>query len=191
MKRLLAAAALAPALALAAPSTWEIDAAHSATGFAVKHLVVSTVRGQFAKTTGTLTLDEADVTKSVVSATVDAGTIDTRVADRDGHLKSPDFLDVAKYPTITFRSTRVEQAGDRLLVTGDLTLHGVTRPVTLEATLSPQVKGMGGEARRAVTATGKISRKDFGLTWNKVIEAGPVIGDEVTLALEVEAVRKS
>jgi polyisoprenoid-binding protein YceI len=191
MKKLLASlAALAPALALAAPSTWTIDPPHSAAGFAVKHLVISTVRGEFTKLSGTIALDDKDVTRSTVEATVEVSSIDTRVADRDAHLKSPDFFDVAKYPTITFRSTRVAKAGEgKLQITGDLTLHGVKRPVTLEATTSPEVKGPGGELRRGFAATGKISRQDFGLTWNKVVEAGPMVGDEVTLTLDVEAVK--
>lgn len=192
MKKLvtLLALSLAPALALAAESTWNLDASHSNAGFAIRHLVVSTVRGNFTKFTGTLKLDEADVTKSTVEATLDVASVDTRVADRDAHLKSPDFFDVAKYPTMTFRSTKVVAAGkDKLAVTGDLTLHGVTRPVTLEVTTSPEVKGMFGETRRAFAATGKIDRKDFGLTWSKLVEAGPVLGDEVTLTLEIEAVK--
>jgi polyisoprenoid-binding protein YceI len=192
MKKLvtLLALSLAPALALAAESTWNLDASHSNAGFAIRHLVVSTVRGNFTKFTGTLKLDEADVTKSTVEATLDVASVDTRVADRDAHLKSPDFFDVAKYPTMTFRSTKVVAAGkDKLAVTGDLTLHGVTRPVTLEVATSPEVKGMFGETRRAFAATGKIDRKDFGLTWSKLVEAGPVLGDEVTLTLEIEAVK--
>lgn len=192
MKKLvtLLALSLAPALALAAESTWNLDASHSNAGFAIRHLVVSTVRGNFTRFTGTLKLDEADVTKSTVEATIDVASVDTRVADRDAHLRSPDFFDVAKHPTMTFRSTRVVAAGkDKLAVTGDLTLHGVTRPVTLEVATSPEVKGMFGETRRAFAATGKISRKDFGLTWSKAVEAGPVLGDEVTLTLEIEAVK--
>ena len=190
-KKLLASlAALAPALALAGPAAWSIDPAHSAAGFAVKHLVISTVRGEFTKLSGTVALDDADVTRSTVEATVDASTVDTRVPDRDAHLKSPDFFDVAKHPTITFKSTRVVKAGEgKLQITGDLTLHGVTRPVTLEATTSPEVKGPGGELRRGFAATGKIRRQDFGLTWNKVVEAGPVVGDDVTLTLDVEVVK--
>lgn len=188
MKKLMASLlALAPALALA--GTWSIDAAHSQAAFSVKHLVISTVRGEFGKTTGTVTLDEADPTRSRVEATIDATTINTRIPDRDAHLRSPDFFDVAKYPTITFRSTRVAKAKDGLEVTGDLTLHGVTRPVTLQVSTSPEVKGMGGETRRAFAATARINRQDFGLKWSKAVEAGPVVGDEVAIAIEVEAVK--
>ncbi len=191
MKKLLAPiAALVPALALAGTTTWAVDASHSTAGFAVKHLVISQVRGAFAKLTGTVTLDDADLTKSRVEATLDVNSLDTRVADRDAHLKSADFFDAAKYPTITFKSTKVAKAGkDRLAVTGDLTLHGVTRPVTLDVTPSPEVKGMFGETRRGFSATTKIARKDFGLTWNKLLEAGPAVGDDVAIELDVEAVK--
>jgi polyisoprenoid-binding protein YceI len=196
MKKLLAALAALPLLASAAPSPaaaptkWSIDPGHSTTGFAVKHLVVSTVRGQFGKTSGTLLLDEADPTKSTVEAVIDATTINTGVADRDAHLKAADFLDAAKYPTITFKSTKVKKAGqDQLEVAGDLTLHGVTKPVVLAVSTSSEVKGMYGETRRAFNATTKIARKDFGLTWNKAVEAGPVVGDEIQVQLDLEVTK--
>jgi polyisoprenoid-binding protein YceI len=191
MKKLIASLAAAlPALALAATDAWNIDPAHSSSGFAVRHLVISTVRGQFAKTTGTVKLDPSDLTRSSVEATIDASSIDTRESQRDGHLKSPDFLDTAKYPTITFKSTKVAKAGqDKLAVTGDLTLHGVTKPVTLEVSASPEVKGLFGETRRGFTATTQINRKDFGLVWNKVLEAGPAVGDEVSIVLDIEATK--
>jgi polyisoprenoid-binding protein YceI len=191
MNRILASLlSLAPALALAAPTTWNVDPSHSQVGFAVKHLVISNVRGEFGKYDGKIVLDDADVTRSTVEATVDVGSVDTKVADRDAHLKSPDFLDAAKYPSMTFRSTKVAKAGkDRLKVTGDLTLHGVTKPVVLDVSTTPEVKGMSGEARRGFSATTKISRKEFGLTWNKLVEAGPAVGDEVTIALDLEAVK--
>jgi polyisoprenoid-binding protein YceI len=189
-KLLLALLSLAPALALAAPSTWNLDASHSQVGFAVKHLVISNVRGEFTKYEGRIVLDDADPTKSGVEATIDVSSLDTRVADRDAHLKSPDFFDVAKYPSITFKSTRVEKAGkDGLRVTGDLTLHGVTKPVVLTVTTGPEVKGMYGETRRGFSATTKIDRKAFGLTWNKVVEAGPAVGDEVSITLDLEVVK--
>lgn len=181
---------LVPAAALAAGGAWSLDASHSQVGFAVKHLVISNVRGEFAAYEGKLVLDDSDPARSTVEATIDVNSLTTRVADRDAHLKSPDFLDVAKYPTITFKSTRVAKAGrDGLKVTGDLTLHGVTRPVVLDVTTTPEVKGMFGETRRGFAATTRISRKDFGLTWNKVIEAGPAVGDEVTIALDLEFVK--
>ncbi len=182
--------ALAPALALAAPTTWNIDPSHSQVGFAVKHLVISNVRGEFKTYQGAIALDEANLAGSSVEATIDVNSLDTKVADRDAHLKSPDFFDAANHPTMTFKSTKVAKAGkDRLKVTGDLTLRGVTKPVVLDVTTTPEVKGMGGEARRGFAATTKISRKAFGLTWNKVVEAGPAVGDEVTIALELEAVK--
>lgn len=191
MKKIAAllAAALLPALALAAPTTWKPDVAHSSVGFAVKHLVITTVRGTFAKFDATITLDD-DVARSSVQATIDATSIDTRQPDRDNHLRSPDFFEVAKYPTITFKSTKVEAAGaGALKVTGDLTLHGVTKPVVLAVAATPEIKGPKGEGRRAFSATAKISRKEFGLVWNKAVEAGPIVGDEVTIELELEAVK--
>ena len=191
MKKLLSMLlAAVPALALGATTSWSIDASHSTTGFAVRHLVISTVRGEFTKTTGAVTIDDKDVTKSTVEATIDASTISTREAKRDDHLKSPDFLDTAKYPTITFKSTKVAKAGkDKLKVTGDLTLHGVTKPVVLDVSTSPEVKGMFGETRRGFSATTKISRKAFGVAFDKMVEAGPVVGDEVTVSLDLEAVK--
>ena len=181
--------ALAPVLALAAD--WNIDPAHTQTSFAVKHLVVSTVRGEFGKTTGTVHLDDADLARSSVEATIDAATVSTRNPDRDAHLRSPDFFDVARYPTVTFRSTKVQKAAAGALeVSGDLTLRGVTRPVTLDVTISPEVKGMSGETRRAFSATTRINRQDYGLRWSKAVEAGPVVGDEVTISIDVEAVRE-
>ena len=152
--------------------------------------MISNVRGEFGAYQGKLILDEADVTKSAVDASIDVNSLSTKVADRDAHLKSPDFFDVAKYPSITFKSTKVAKAGkDRLKVTGDLTLHGVTKPVVLDVSTSPEVKGMFGETRRAFAATTKIDRKDFGLTWNKLVEAGPAVGDEVTVTLDLELVK--
>jgi polyisoprenoid-binding protein YceI len=191
MKKLLPSLlALLPALALAAPTTWNLDPTHSQVGFSVKHLVISNVRGEFRKYEGKVVLDDADVSRSTVQATIDVSSLDTRVADRDTHLRSPDFFDAAKYPTITFRSTKVEMAGkDALKVTGDLTLHGVTKPVVLDVATTPEVKGMYGETRRAFAATTKIDRKDFGLTWNKVVEAGPAVGDQVAISLDLEVVK--
>jgi polyisoprenoid-binding protein YceI len=191
MKKTAAAlAVLLPALALAAPSTWKADPAHSSVGFAVKHLVVSTVRGTFAKYDATVTLDE-DLAKSKVEASIDAASIDTNEANRDNHLRSPDFFDVAKYPTITFKSTKVEKAGDGLKVSGDLTLHGVTKPVVLTVATGPEVKGFKGESRRGFSATTKIKRQDYGLVWNKAVEATPVVGDDVTIELELEVVKEA
>jgi len=189
MKRFAAALALAlPALALA--DAYSIDEHHTQTGFAVKHLVISTVKGEFTKTTGTVQIDDKDISKSSVEATIDVNSINTRNGDRDGHLKSPDFFDAAKFPTITFKSTKVEKAGDKLKVAGNLTMKGVTKPVTLEvASLSGDIKGMRGETRRGLSATTKINRQDYGLAWSKVVEAGPVVGDEITISIDAELVK--
>ncbi len=187
---LLAALAL-PALSLAQGATWNIDPVHTRSGFTVRHLVISNVRGEFGKTTGKVALDEKDPARSSVEATIDVNTIDTRVADRDAHLKSADFFDVAKYPTITFKSTRVESAGkDRLKVTGALTMKGVTKPVVLEVEgPSAEIKGPMGESRRGMTARTVVNRRDFGLNWSKAVEAGPVVGDDVKIEIEAEMVK--
>ena len=184
-----AATCLAPVVTRAA-DTYEIDAAHTSVQFSVRHMMISNVRGEFTKYQGQVALDEADVAKSTVEASIDVSSISTKNADRDAPLKSPDFFDAARYPAMTFKSTKVEKAGqDKLAVTGDLTLHGVTKPVVLEVTTTPEVKGMYGETRRGFAATTKISRKAFGLTWNKAVEAGPAVGDEVAIALDLEAVK--
>jgi polyisoprenoid-binding protein YceI len=185
------AAVLAAPAALAQTSTWKIDEAHTHSSFTVRHMVISNVRGEFGKTSGTLTLDEKDPTRSKVEATIEAATIDTRVADRDNHLRSPDFFDVAKYPTLTFRSTKVERAGEgKLKVTGDLTMRGVTKPVVLDVTgPTGEVKDPWGNLRRGASATATLNRKDWGLVWNKLLEAGPVLGDEVKIEIETEMVK--
>ena len=193
MKRLLALAiALAAPAAALAQSTWAFDGNHTHSSFTIRHLVISNVRGEFGKTTGTVKLDEKDVTKSTVEAAIDTTTIDTRVADRDNHLRSPDFFDVAKYPKITFKSTKVEKAGEgKLKVTGDLTIKDVTKSVVLDVSgPSPEIKDPGGNTRRGVSAVTRINRKDFGLTWSKMVEAGPVVGDEVAIEIEAELVKK-
>jgi polyisoprenoid-binding protein YceI len=186
----LLALAVLPVAGRADVSTWNIDSAHAQTGFSVKHLVISTVKGEFAKTSGVLKLDDKDLTRSSVEATIDATTINTRLADRDTHLKSPDLFDTARFPTITFKSTKVEKAGDGLAVTGDLTMRGVTKSVTLAvAGPTAEIKDPWGNARRGLQARGKINRKDFGLTWSKVVEAGPVVGDEVSIEIDAELVK--
>jgi polyisoprenoid-binding protein YceI len=193
--RLLAAAALlAPALALGQATAWNIDPAHTLASFTVKHLMISTVRGEFGKTTGTVKLDEKDPSKSSVEATVDTTSINTRVEQRDQHLKSPDFFDVVKYPTITFKSTKVEKTGDgKYKVTGDLTLHGVTKPVVLDVTgPTTAIKDPWGNARRGVSATTTLNRKDFGLNWNKALETGGVVvGEEVKIEIDAEMVKQT
>jgi polyisoprenoid-binding protein YceI len=195
MKRSLALfiAVVAPAVTLAQTSSWNMDPTHAHASFTVRHLVISNVRGEFQKVAGTVKLDEKDVTKSTVEATIDAASIETRVADRDTHLKSPDFFDVAKYPTITFKSTKVESAGKgKLKVTGDLTMKGVTKPVVL-AVEGPtaEVKDPWGNTRRGLAASTTINRKDWGLTWSKTVEAGPVVGDEVKIEIEAELIKQA
>jgi polyisoprenoid-binding protein YceI len=184
--------ALAALVALpAAASTWDVDPAHTESSFVVKHMMVSNVRGQFGKTTGVIQQDDKDVTKSKAEITIDATTIDTRVDKRDAHLKSPDFFDVEKFPTITFKSTKITKGeGNSLKVDGDLTMHGVTKPVVLKVEYTPETLA-GGKTLRGVTATTKVNRKDFGLNWNKTIEAGGVVvGDEVVITVEMELIKQ-
>jgi len=181
-----------PALSRAA--TWTIDPAHTSAQFAVRHLMVSTVRGEFGKVSGTMNLDEQDPTKSAIEATIDTTSLNTRVAKRDEHLKSPDFLDVAKYSTMTFKSKKIEKVGDtKFKVTGDLTLHGVTKEVVLDVEGSPTpIKDPSGNPRIGGVATTKINRQDFGLQWNRALEAGGVVvGDEVSITIDVEITRKA
>ena len=190
MKRLAALLFLVPLVALAEPTTWNIDPAHTQSIFTVRHMVISSVKGQFDKTTGVVALDDKDIGKSTVEATIDAASVNTRVANRDADLRSPNFFDVAKYPTITFKSTKVEKAGEgKLKVTGDLTMHGVTKPVVLDVEgPTAAIKDPGGKMRRGISASTSIDRKDFGLNWNKMVEAGPVVGDQIKIEIEAELV---
>ncbi len=167
----------------------QVDPAHSTATFAIKHMMVSTVHGNFGKVTGTVNHDPKDPTKSSANIQIDPASLDTRVEKRDAHLKSADFFDVQKCPEMIFKSTKVEKAGDKKYkVTGDLTMHCTTKPVTLDVEgLNGPVKGPQGANLYAATATGKLSRKDFGLTWNQAIEAGGVaVGDEVQLTVDLE-----
>jgi polyisoprenoid-binding protein YceI len=193
MKNSMVAVAAVLTTSTAFASEWEIDPAHSTAQFGVRHMMVSTVRGEFQKVAGTVNADDRDPSKSSVEVSIDPSTINTREPKRDAHLKSADFFDVEKYPAITFKSTKVEKAGkNKLKVTGDLTMHGVTKPVTLEAELTNTMKDLMGRTIRGVTATGKLSRKEWGLTWNKSIEAGGVlVGDEVSLQIDAELVSKT
>jgi len=175
-------------------SSWEIDPMHSAASFTVRHMMVSNVRGEFGKTTGAVNLDDKDVSHSTAEATIDTTTLDTRVPNRDKHLKSPDFFDVEKYPTITFKSTSFKKvAPQKFKVTGDLTLHGVTKPVVLDVDAPDTViKDMKGNDRRGATATTTINRKDFGLVWNQPIETGGVaVGEQVTINIDLELSKKT
>ena len=192
MRKLLIVALAFPSLSWAA--TWNLDPAHTSVQFSVRHLMVSNVRGEFGQVAGTVQADEKDPTHAKIEATIDATSIDTRVEKRDAHLKSPDFLDVAKCPTITFVSKKIEQgAAGHFKVTGDLTLHGVTREVSIDVEgPSPEIKDPRGNIRAGAQATTRINRKDFGLTWNQVLEAGGVaVGDEVTITIDVEATKET
>ena len=190
--RLMIAVVVLAMPALAGASTWNIDADHSNIQFKVRHLMVSNVKGVFGKVQGTVDIDDQNLAKSRVAVTIDTQSINTGVAKRDEHLKSADFFDVATFPTMTFVSTKVAKNGkDKLKVTGNLTLHGVTRPVQLDVEgPSADSKDPWGNTRRGVSATTKINRKDFGLAWNKALETGGVVvGDEVTITLEVEMIK--
>jgi polyisoprenoid-binding protein YceI len=183
---------LASPLASAA-SEWALDPAHTSVQFSVRHMMVSTVRGEFFKVSGTAKVDDADPTRSSIEVTIDASSIDTREPKRDTHLKSPDFFDVEKFPTLTFHSTKIEAAGpDAYKLTGDLTIHGVTKPVMLDVPApSPAVKTPFGTTVRGASATGTVKRSDFGLTWNKTLDAGGVvIGDEVTIQIDTEFIEQ-
>jgi polyisoprenoid-binding protein YceI len=186
--RIALTAGLAAVLSLpaaAATSTWQIDPAHSSAQFAVKHLMISTVRGAFTKVTGTIQFDDKDITKSTVDVTIDATSVDTRVADRDKDLKSDHFFDVEHYPTITFKSKRVEQVSPgKLKVTGDLTIRGATKEVVLDVDgPTAPVKDPWGNQRMGVNANSKITRQDYGITY------GPgMIGDEIAITIDAEMI---
>jgi polyisoprenoid-binding protein YceI len=169
---------------------YTIDSTHSAATFGVRHMMVTNVRGQFSKVTGKVVYDPKNLASSKVEATIDASSIDTQEPKRDAHLKSADFFDVAKFPTLTFRSTKWMRENGKLKIAGDLTLHGVTKPVVLDVEgPATEVKGASGMMIGA-TASTKISRKDFGLTWNKLLDTGgAVVGDEVSITLDIEAIR--
>ncbi len=172
---------------------WEIDSSHSGVHFSVRHMVVAKVRGQFARWTGSFLAEGGDLGRASANVVIDASSIDTGVADRDTHLKSPDFFDVANYPEITFKSTRVDKESDEALrVTGDLTIRGVTREVVLEVEYAGRTKDPWGNERAGFTAKTAIDRKDFGLTWNQLLEAGGVmVGDRIAIEIEVEAVKQT
>jgi polyisoprenoid-binding protein YceI len=171
---------------------WDIDVGHSAIHFWVRHMIISKVHGRFARWSGAIRLDEQDLTRSSVDVRIDTASIDTQVADRDAHLKSADFLDVAKYPEMTFRSKRIEKAGDGYRVVGELSLHGVVREVTLEAEFAGVGKDPWGNQRAGFSAKASLDRRDYGLTWNAALETGGVlVGEKVEIAIELEAVKKA
>ncbi|MEZ5354515.1 MAG: YceI family protein [Bryobacteraceae bacterium] len=191
MIRLLASAALLAASAVSG-ATYQIDAGHSSAQFSVRHMMVSNVKGTFGNITGSIEWDPAQPETSKVTASIDVKTIDTRQAKRDADLRSEQFFDVAKYPAMTFASKSVSKAGGKILVKGDLTMHGVTREVTLTLDDPPaEIKDPRGGYRLGASASTRISRKEWGLTYSPVLEAGGVtIGDEVTITLDIEATRK-
>ena len=195
MKRLLASISTIIALSLPAmafATTWNIDPDHSNVGFKVRHLMITNVKGNFEKHTGVVDINDKDITKSKVEVSIDTASINTNVQKRDEHLRSAEFFDVAKYPTMTFVSKKVAKAGKgKLKVTGDLTLHGITKQVVLNVEgPTAESKDLYGNIRRGAVASTKVNRKDFGLVWNKTLETGGVaLGDEVTINLEIEMIK--
>jgi polyisoprenoid-binding protein YceI len=176
-----------------ANENWQVDGAHSAVNLSVRHMVISKVRGRFAKWNAKLALDTADLSRSSVEVEIDAASIDTGVADRDNHLRSPDFLDAQKYPALRYRSRRVEVLSpERLRVVGDLAVRDVTREVVLDVEYGGQGKDPWGNQRAGFTATASLNRKDFGLTWNQALETGGVlVADKVDVEIELQAVRQA
>ena len=173
-------------------TTWNIDPAHATAEFKVKHMMIANVKGHFSKVTGVLNHYEGDPTKSSIEASIEAASLETREPQRDTHLKSEDFLHVEKFPTLLFKSSNIKVAGDgELKVEGDLTIRGVTRKVTFAVEgPTPQAKDPWGNTRMAISATTKINRKDYGLTWNAALETGGIlVGDDVTITLDVEFVK--
>ncbi|MHB8148464.1 MAG: YceI family protein [Vulcanimicrobiaceae bacterium] len=171
-------------------SAFALDPTHSSVEFTVRHMVFSKVRGVFTGFTIDLDIDDATNLPTSINASIDASSVSTNVADRDAHLKSPDFLDAARYPALTFTSTSITGNAAAIAIAGNLTIHGVTKPVTLAATFDGRGKDPWGNDRIAYSATAKINRKDFGLVWNQALEAGGVlVGEEIEIALSIQAVR--
>jgi len=189
---ILAICTLLATIASAQTSTWNIDPAHSTAQFTVRHLAISNVSGNFTKVTGTVVLNEKDLTQSQVNAVIDASSVDTRVADRDKDLRSPNFLDVEKYPTLEFKSKRIVNNGGKLQMIGDLTLHGTTREVTLDVDgPTPELNDPWGNVRRGFSASTTINRKDYGVVWNNTLKTGEaVVGDNVKIQIDVELIKK-
>lgn len=188
-----AAFVLAATPLFAQAPAWQIDPAHSAAQFAVRHMMVSTVRGQFNKLSGAVSWDGKAFGSASVDIVIDAASIDTREGKRDDHLRSADFFDVAKFPTIAFKSTRIEPAGEgKLKMSGDMTIRGVTRPVVFEVDgPTAAIKDTSGASRVGASATTTINRKDFGLLWNRTLDSGGVVvGDEVAVTVDIEMVSR-
>ncbi len=183
---------LASLSALAQTSNWNIDPAHSTAQFTVRHLAISNVTGSFTKVTGSIALNDQDITQSQISASIDVSSVDTRVEKRDQDLKSPNFFDVEKYPTIEFKSKRIVSSGGKLQVIGDLTIHGTTREVTLDVDgPTPEINDPWGNLRRGISATTAINRKDFNLLYNKLLGTGEAaVGDKVKIQIDAEMVKQ-
>jgi polyisoprenoid-binding protein YceI len=180
--------------ASAATTTWKIDPAHTAAQFAVKHMMIATVRGEFKGVTGTVIWDDQDLAKSSVDVTIDAKTVNTGEEKRDQDLRSTNFFEVEKYPTLTFKSKKVESAGSgKLKVTGDLTIHGITKEVVLDVEgPSAAVKDPWGNTRSAISATAKLNRQDYGVKWNANLDGGGVVvGDTVTITIDLEMTKQA
>ena len=176
--------------AVGARTAWKLDPTHSSVEFSAKHMMITTVKGRIAELEGTIYTDEKDPKKSSVEATLKAASIDTRTEQRDQHLRSADFLNAEKYPEIRFRSTRIEGDRDDFKLTGDLTIRDVSKPVTLDVHFEGRNKDPWGGERVGFSATGKIDRRDFGLTWNQALETGGVlVGNEIKISIEVQAVK--
>ncbi len=174
---------------------WKLDPNHSLVEFSAKHMMITTVKGRFGSVSGSIVVDEKNPDRSRVEAEIDAATLDTRTEQRDQHLRSADFLDVANHPTITFRSRKVEgtsrEPGDEFKIVGDLTIRGTTREVTLNAVYEGRGNDLWGGERISFSATGKIDRRDFGLTWNQALETGGLlVGNDIKISIEVQAVRQ-
>lgn len=173
-----------------AKTAWKLDPTHSTVEFSAKHLMITTVKGRIADIEGTIYTNENDPKSSSVDATLKTASIDTRTDQRDQHLRSADFLNVEQYPEIKFRSTRIEGSKQEFKLTGDLTIRDMTRPITLDVTFEGETKDPWGGNRVGFSATGKIDRREFGLTWNQLLETGGVaVGNEIKLGLEIQAVR--
>ena len=182
--------AVETAPAIGGKTTWKLDPSHTLVEFSAKHLMITTVKGRFTDVEGFIHADDKDIKNSSVEATLKAATIDTRTEQRDNHLRSAEFLEGEKYPEIKFRSTRIEGSKEEFKLTGDLTIRGVTRPITLDVTFEGQTKDPWGGERVGFSASGKLDRRDFGLTWNVMLEAGGMtVSNDIKINIEVEAVK--
>jgi polyisoprenoid-binding protein YceI len=193
INRLVVLVATLAGAASAAAASWAIDPAHTSVQFAIRHMMVSNVRGEFTKLTGSVQGDEAKPTEAVIAVVIDPGSVDTRDAKRDDHLRGADFFDVATHPVIAFKSKSIAAAGPGAFkVTGDLTMHGVTKEIVLDvADVTPAITDPFGKTRAGARATTKLNRKDFGINWSKTMDSGGlVVGEEVTVTVDVEAIKQ-